>query len=125
MDRLVSLLLLVTLMLLSWSSTVLAVAAADREQPDEWLGAVAPTSRDELLAQRGRRRTAFAGRVEDLRAQLHNTPSDEALHRKLQAYEKKLESLNAPMDARRVDRMMAREEMLQEVHGARKLRQAS
>jgi predicted TIM-barrel fold metal-dependent hydrolase len=120
MTRLVSLLLLLTLMMLSLSSTL----AAARE-PDDLFGDVAPTSRDELLAQRERRRTAFAGRVEDLRAQLHSAPSDQHLQRKLQAYEKKLESLNAPMDARRVDRMMAREEMLKEVHGARKLRQAS
>lgn len=64
-----------------------------------------------LLAHRQDRRVEYQHRLDSIRDQLEETPSDERLQRKAIAYEKKLASLSETLDERQLEHLVNREEL--------------
>lgn len=94
-------------------------------QRDEVTGHVGST-REELLAKRELRKTEFSRKLEELHQQWedHETGrrrlkegfETQRLQKKIKAYENKLEHLNQEIDDRHIQRLLEREEIMNEVH---------
>ena len=102
-------------------------STASRSQQDEMTGHI-PSTREEVLARRERRKSEFGGRYEEYKAQLEDHESGRRrlndvevgrLERKLRAYERKLDQLHEEVDERHIDRLLQREEILNEMHRGR------
>mmetsp|Transcript_99167 Transcript_99167/g.286160 ORF Transcript_99167/g.286160 Transcript_99167/m.286160 type:complete len:135 (+) Transcript_99167:278-682(+) len=95
---------------------------------DDVTGHVGST-REEILAKRERRKKEFSKKLEEYKKQLDdhnsgrrrlaNAQQLERLQKKVKAYEEKLGHLNKEIDDRHIQRLLDREEMLNEVHRER------
>lgn len=117
--------ILVTLLLLI--SDTLVAADTRRHQRDEVTGHI-PSTHEEILAHRERKKDHFGGKLEEMKQQIEDHKSGKFLmtkdeydraQRKVKAFENKVSELNREFDERHSRRLMAREELLNEMTKAR------
>jgi len=98
-----------------------------RHKRDEVTGHV-PSTHEEILAQRERKKDVFGERLEEMKRKMEDHKSGKQLltkeeyqkmERKIKAYENKMEELTRDFDERHSSRLLAREELLNEMTRAR------
>lgn len=108
-------------------STVSVAADTRRHRRDEVTGHI-PSTHEEILAHRERKKGHFGERLDEMKQKIENHKSGMSLltkdeyeraQRKIKAYENKMEELNREFDERHSRRLMAREELLNEMTKAR------
>lgn len=104
-----------------------------RHDRDDVTGFVGSTH-EELLSSRAHKRDIFAGRLAEMKRQMEQHKTGERLlsesefykvEKKIKAYEEKIEYLDKNSDLRHLDRVLMREELMNEMHKARLGRQSS
>ncbi|KAG7362811.1 hypothetical protein IV203_026171 [Nitzschia inconspicua] len=116
------------LLVVSLLASIASVSADTRKhRRDEVTGHV-PSTHEEILAHRERKKIHFGGKLEELKKQIEDHMSGKSLltkdeyeraQRKIRAFENKLEELNREFDERHSRRLIAREELLNEMTRAR------
>jgi peptidoglycan hydrolase CwlO-like protein len=105
----------------------IVTADTRRHQRDEVTGHI-PSTHEEIVAHRERKKDHFVGKLDEMKLQIENHKSGRLLltkdeferaQRKIRAYENKMEELNREFDERHSRRLMAREELLNEMTRAR------
>lgn len=103
------------------------LADTRRHRRDDVTGHV-PSTHEEILAHRDRKKDLFGGKLEEMQQKMNdhknginlmNKDDYERTERKIKAYENKLEELNREFDERHSRRIMAREELLNEMTRSR------